>query len=194
MISEDDHHTSKAPRNGGGGPDRTFSFSTLASEALGGTVGLAPCPGWRAGRFHAELLGPDLDAVADWGPAAVICLLEPGEIDGLGVDRLSYEVRSRGIGWLHLPIADRQAPDAQFEREWARISGRLMQALKGGNRVLVHCVGGLGRGGLFAARLLIAAGTKADAAIAEVRAARPGAIETPEQEDYLRTLPRRDPG
>ena len=45
-----------------------------------------------------------------------------------------------------------------------------------------HCRGGLGRAGMISARLLVESGVEPEVAIAKVRAARPGAIETREQE------------
>jgi ADP-ribosyl-[dinitrogen reductase] hydrolase len=43
---------------------------------------------------------------------------------------------------------------------------------------LVYCCGGLGRAGTIAARLLVELGAEPITAIAGVRKARPGAIET----------------
>ncbi len=47
---------------------------------------------------------------------------------------------------------------------------------------------GLGRAGTVAARLLIGAGKLPEDAIGSVRRARPGAIESKSQEDYLCSL------
>jgi len=52
----------------------------------------------------------------------------------------------------------------------------------------VHCRGGLGRSGMIAARMLVELGTPADEAIARVRSARPGAVETSEQVAYVRAV------
>jgi ADP-ribosyl-[dinitrogen reductase] hydrolase len=60
------------------------------------------------------------------------------------------------------------------------------RSLCGGHDVLVHCRGGLGRAGTIAARLLVELGMEPAEAIARVRAVRPGAIETPEQERFVR--------
>ncbi len=52
--------------------------------------------------------------------------------------------------------------------------------------VVVHCLGGLGRSGTIAARLLVELGIDPDDAINRVRQSRPGAIETKAQEQYVR--------
>ena len=54
-------------------------------------------------------------------------------------------------------------------------------------KVLVHCKGGLGRAGTFAARLLVEFGHTPASAIATVRTARPGALETLDQEACVAT-------
>jgi len=92
------------------------------------------------------------------------------------------------MDWIHLPIKDVSVPNATFEREWEVIGEGLRARLRAGFDILVHCRGGLGRGGLVAARLLIELGSKSDDAIEQVRRARPGAIETREQENYVKAI------
>jgi len=130
-------------------------------------------------------LTTDLDAIRDWGAAAVVTLLEPKEILLLRVDRLGEEVRRRGMLWFHLPIADVSTPDEVFERNWVVAGDALRTLLRSGRDVLVHCRGGLGRAGTIAARLLIELGMEPATAVDRVRAVRPGAIETPEQKQYV---------
>ena len=62
--------------------------------------------------------------------------------------------------------------------------------LKRGENIVVHCRGGRGRSGLLAARLLVEMGVDPEAAILQVRAANPLAIETPVQEAHIRGLIR----
>ena len=54
--------------------------------------------------------------------------------------------------------------------------------------IVIHCLGGLGRTGLVACKLLTEQGIPAASALEQVRAARPGAVETPEQEAYVLSL------
>lgn len=61
----------------------------------------------------------------------------------------------------------------------------LRSRLRNGFNVVVHCKGGLGRAGTIAARLLVELGADPEGAIRRVREARPGAIETLEQERHV---------
>ncbi len=155
----------------------------------GGLLGLTFAPGkqQRAGSTgsHARDLQVDLDAVAAWNAAAVVTLAEAHELDALGIAAIGAEVRRRHMEWHHWPIGDVQVPGAGFMAEWPGRSAALRGLLARGGRVLLHCKGGLGRAGSVAARLLVEDGTEAGAAIATVRAARPGAIETAAQEAWV---------
>jgi protein-tyrosine phosphatase len=92
-----------------------------------------------------------------------------------------------GILWFHLPIVDLDIPDERFEEEWETSGQELRQILAEGGRIVLHCRGGLGRTGTIAARILIEFSMDSRAAIAKVRQARPGAIQTREQEEYVRS-------
>lgn len=118
----------------------------------------------------------------------MLTLVEPHELDTLRVPHLGERVRARGMQWIHLPIPDGWIPDDRFEEGWRRYSATLRAALATGERVFVHCKGGLGRAGTIAARLLVELGEAPDAAMKAVRAARRGAIENSIQERYVRGL------
>lgn len=98
---------------------------------------------------------------------------------------MSEDVREAGIVWLHAPIPDVSIPGPAFEMAWKTIGPRLTERLREGGAVVVHCRGGLGRAGMVAAKLITIMGEDPRAAIERVRAVRPGAIETPEQEAYV---------
>ena len=155
-----------------------------------GSIGITFCPGKKQSNAMSGVwdrsLDLDLDQIRVWGAGTVITLIEPHELEELSVVDLGREVRARGMEWLHLPIRDVSPPDHRFEVGWAEQRLRLREAIRGGSRVLVHCKGGLGRAGTVAALLLIELGLGPEEAIRQVRQARKGAIETREQEIYVR--------
>ena len=127
----------------------------------------------------------DLRAVADWGATTLVSLVESSEMQMLGVSNLGDAAEKAGLDWHHLPVTDLKAPDERFERRWTYSGYVLRQKLRVGERVVLHCRGGLGRTGTIAARLAIEFGEVPDAALQYVRATRKGAVETREQEWYV---------
>jgi atypical dual specificity phosphatase len=92
-----------------------------------------------------------------------------------------------GLRVTELPVPDFAAPTlAQLEAATATIE----QARAAGEPVAVCCGAGLGRTGTVLAAVLVRRGRPAGEAIAEVRARRPGSIETPEQEAAVRAYER----
>jgi protein-tyrosine phosphatase len=130
----------------------------------------------------------DLAVIKSWNPRAIVTLLEEYELKMLGVSELPGLIAESGMEWYHLPIRDGSAPGEHFEHRWARAANLLTNHLYGGERVLIHCRGGLGRTGTVAAKLLFEAGLNPRSAIRTVRKARKGAIQTAEQEAYVRNL------
>lgn len=163
----------------------------IASLSVGGgTLGLTLCPGKRGSSLSGVRWERDLKAdvavIAAWGASKVVTLIEEHEFALLGVERLPEAVRAAGIAWHHLPITDVSVPDERFERTWPAVWSQLSASLDAGKRVLVHCRGGLGRAGTVAALMLIECGEAPEMAIKRVRSVRPGAIETAEQERWVR--------
>lgn len=93
--------------------------------------------------------------------------------------RLPFREVPEWMEVLHLPVADMTPPtQAQLRQAVEFLDG----AIRGGGRAAVHCVAGYGRTGTVLAAYLVARGLDPDEAIHRVRAARPGSIETAEQE------------
>lgn len=174
---------------------RTSITDPLCINALSfnvpGLIGLTFCPGKKGESIHGRPWDRDLEldvqAIRAWNASVVITLMEEHELAELNVGRLGEAVEDCGMKWVHLPIVDVSIPDTSFNSIWADLTKDLQERLANGERVVLHCRGGLGRTGLIAALLLIDHGYGAEQAIQVVRKARPGAIETREQEDYLRS-------
>ena len=155
-----------------------------------GRIGISFCPGkWQMAAMTgawARDLEVDLDAVVAWGALAVVTLVVADELIALRVENMGAAVAARGMRWFHLPIPDVTAPGPRFEAAWADAGPVLRGMLRNGGDVFVHCKGGLGRAGTVAARLLVELGVDPEQAIADVRAARVGAIQVGAQEAYVR--------
>ena len=108
----------------------------------------------------------------------------PQPADLVGFDRVvclvpGHETLGFDGTVLYEPIVDYQTGTmAQLQRVVAFIE----QGAAAGEKTVVHCVGGKGRSGMAVAAWLVSRGVRPDRAISEVRAVRPGAVETPEQE------------
>lgn len=125
----------------------------------------------------------ELDEVArDFG--AVVVLVEEHE--------LPYSIEEwgkRGVEVLHSPIEDFTAPNIEQLLEILRW---VEEKVREGKKVLIHCMGGLGRSGTVAtAWLMYSKGFSLREALMEVRKKRPGAVETMEQVEVLKELEER---
>ena len=160
---------------------------TLPGGAL---LGMSHCPGRRGvdgdGRQWVRSLDADLEAIQTWGASTVLSLIEPHEFARLGVPDFAQAIARTPLQWLPMPITDMATPGAATRAAWRAQGPALLQALNGGQRVLVHCAAGLGRTGMLVAKLLVLHGVSADDAIAQVRRARPGTIETEAQAEWVR--------
>mgnify|MGYP001818103095 FL=1 len=163
-----------------------------------GRIGLTFCPGkcdpYAMTGPWARNLKSDIAAIVDWGASALVTLMEAHELEKLAVAALGEMAQSQGLEWYHLPIRDVSVPSRAFETTWIRAGRELRSQLLGGQSIVVHCRGGIGRTGLVAARLLIELGEKPVPALDRVRAVSPGAVETAEQETYVLRLKKGSAG
>jgi ADP-ribosylglycohydrolase/protein-tyrosine phosphatase len=164
----------------------------LAIEGLRGVIGLTFCPGKKqrgamSGDWDRDLAA-DLEAIRSSGAKALVTLMETDELTAVKVPTsdLSKQSARFGLEWHHLPIRDVDVPGERFEDLWTYSGVRLRNLLIKGEKIVIHCLGGLGRTGTVAARLLVEFGVTPDNAILAVRAARAGAIETRKQEEYVK--------
>ncbi len=141
----------------------------------GGVLGLGPMPG-RGGDYPR-----DLAQLLRWGPGLALTMTTAEELATQGAMGLPVDLASAGVTWLHLPIADFGAPSGSTLADWPAASVRARGVLAAGGRVWVHCMGGCGRSGTAALRLMVEVGEDPVVALERLRAVRPCAVETPEQ-------------
>ena len=91
--------------------------------------------------------------------------------------------REAGMESLALPIPDLGAPRSMDDA--VALVETIIARMEAGRTVVVHCMGGLGRAGTIAACCVVARGHSPEGAMAIVRQARPGAIQTSTQEAFV---------
>jgi protein-tyrosine phosphatase len=146
-------------------------------------LGMARLPG-----LWLSSLAKELSSIRAVGASTLVSLTESKELRWAGAGDFGAAVARAGLHWHHLPIRDFGIPDDGFEEAWSQVGPSLHQRLVAAERIVIHCYAGLGRTGLVVARILIEQGETPERALALVRAARPGAVQTARQESYLRGL------
>lgn len=148
----------------------------IAELAVGGGVlGLGPMPG-RDGNYVG-----DLAQLLRWGPGLALTMTTLEELVAKGAKSLPADLAEAGVAWLHLPIGDYGAPSGATLEAWPKAAARARSVLADAGKVWVHCMGGCGRSGTAALRLMVEAGEEPVAALERLREVRACAIETPEQ-------------
>lgn len=170
------------------------TIHTLRIPGRKGVIGMAPCPGIRIesprrGNVQKNMRR-DLNACRDWGASGIVTFNQPDELEGLGLADLGSHAMDMGFWWRHMPITDMETPDDDFEDLWALEGKQIVASLVAGERVVLHCLAGLGRTGMMAARILVDLGMAPALAVAEVRKVRPRAIQTEDQEKYVHRFAR----
>ena len=140
-----------------------------------GLIGLCPLPG-RNGDYAA-----DFAEVMRFAPTAVVSLVKVHEYQRHNAPRFVADLAAQGIVQIPFPIQDFGTPDRQI---WPALSARLHATLTGGGRILIHCLGGCGRTGTIALRLMVESGEDPSGALDRLRLVRPCAVETKAQHKW----------
>lgn len=164
-----------------------LQIDALDIPGVAGVLGLTHCPGRTLrilGSRESRDLVADLDSISAWGASTLVTLNERDELSMLGVSEIGRLATER-FDWIWLPITDGDVPTAEFDERWRVEGSKLRDRLMAGEKIVIHCLAGLGRTGTIAARLLIEFGAPPQQAIERVRAVRQGAIENLWQEQYV---------
>ncbi len=130
-------------------------------------------------------LETDIEVIRKWGCSILLTFMEPGELESYHVSNLGDVAAAAGIRWIHIPITDGDPPDERFEASWPVVGREVFAALQSGKRIVINCLGGLGRTGMIACLFLIESGKRPREALELVRMTRPGSVETPAQESFI---------
>ena len=160
-------------------------------EGVAGRLGVTFAPGKRSAGIVSRVvwdrdLDTDLAALRDeYGTDVLVSLIEDHELELLGIPDLVERAEGHGMRVRRFAIRDVSAPKRDEAPAFDDVVEQTYGDLSAGRNVTVHCRGGRGRAGLVAACLVVRHGASARDAIARVRSARRGAIETSEQERFV---------
>jgi protein-tyrosine phosphatase/nicotinamidase-related amidase len=148
-----------------------------------GNIGLTILPGRKD---YSRSVDEDLKQLKKYGVNTIIPLITDDEFGHFGVSDLLDKYEEYGFTVHQLPIMDQLVSS---EEEMIDMVNYLDNAVKKDEKILLHCVGGLGRSGLVAASYLKYKGLDSDEAITAVRKVRgPRTVESKIQEEFVKNI------
>ena len=166
-----------------------MNFNLVRLENFGSEICLSAFPG----REHTNVFSIDLmeeffDFLDSNRYRSLVSLVEVHEFDQfISYPKFEEKIGKRNFSWFFHPLKDMTAPDEIFKERFFETQSHLLENLRSGKKIAIHCKGGLGRSGTIAALLLRHLGFSAEKSIELVRKSRPGAIETEEQEIFIQS-------
>lgn len=157
---------------------------------LPGRLGMTFAPGKCTVGMRAiwqRNLEADLTRIREFYQADVLAtLLEEPEMGYLKIPDIRAIAERMGMQSIWFPIRDFGAPASMAEL--SELVTLLLAAVEQSKTVVIHCRAGLGRTGLVTASCLVRLGYSPREAFEQVRAVRPGSVETPVQEAFVQSF------
>ena len=164
-----------------------MNFNLVKLRDLKAEICLSAFPGRRNNNdFSIDSMEEFFDFLESNSYQALVSLVEVHEFDQfISYSKFEEKMGKRNFSWCFHPLRDMTAPDEIFTANFFETQSSLLEYLRSGKKIAIHCKGGLGRTGTIAALLLRHLGFSAEKSIELVRKSRPGAIETKEQEIFI---------
>ena len=132
-------------------------------------------------------LTEDIQFYKDAGVTQVISLLRQPEIERLGIQAEADTCQKLGLGFQNFKIKDMSVPELDALKTF---NAQLVEQLKKGEHLAIHCHGGRGRAGIVAITLMIEHGMNAEESIALASQARGDRMPvSDEQKDFILAYP-----
>ena len=148
-----------------------------------GEIGLTILPGRKD---YSRSIDEDLKQLKEYKVDTIIPLITDDEFDHFGVGELLEKYQEYDFNVKRLPIMDQLVSSHQEMKE---LIDYLEERLQKNEKIVLHCVGGLGRSGLVAASYLKYKGRNAEDAINSVRKVRGvRAVESKIQEEFVENI------
>jgi len=166
-----------------------MNFNLVRLENFGSEICLSAFPGREyTNVFSIDLMEEFFNFLDSNRYRSLVSLVEVHEFDQfISYPKFEEKIGKRNFSWFFHPLKDMTAPDEIFRERFFETQSHLLENLRSGKKIAIHCKGGLGRSGTIAALLLRHLGFSAEKSIELVRKSRPGAIETEEQEIFIQS-------
>lgn len=157
--------------------------------ALSGKIGLTFAPGktqmiCMTGCHWKRSIDKDLATLKDkYGCKVLVSLIQEFEFVNVKIPTLRTDAEKLGIHSVWYPIPDGGVPKSPEHVD--PLVKEIVEYIRAGDVVVIHCMGGLGRTGLVAACCLVYIGLAVKEAIKAVRKARKGTVELRVQEEFV---------
>jgi hypothetical protein len=160
-------------------------FSDLVPSLPPFALGMSYLPGRCRGSYQRSL-SDDLDRIQSFYHIdMVVSLLPFSQLEEMKVANLEDIFLERKLKYLIFGWRDKWIPDEASLANLLEVVDMIIQNLREGRRVLVHCFGGKGRTGVVIVAVLIRLGIPFPTAIDLIRTSRKGCIHNPLQLFYL---------
>jgi len=162
--------------------NRALRIDWIDSKVIrvSGRLGMTICPGRTD---HNRDLVEDMGALKEAGVDTIYGLLTERDLEWAGVPNIKQVAEQLDIDYKRFPIPDQGVPSLD---EAAVVIRTIIDDLKSGQSIVLHCVGGLGRTGTIGACVAIDRGLEPHVAIQLIRDTRSQrSIESSAQEHFV---------
>lgn len=157
----------------------THPFDILSLDN-GAKFIFTPCPGTKD-----ISVAESLQTFKGVGAQAVITMMTMPELIENKAEQIPTLCADLEMDWYQLPVEDSCAPEEPFAQAFARHKSTLLDLIKSGATIVIHCHGGSGRTGLMAAILMLESGYDAQEIKTKIQQLRPKSLKSPVQVNYL---------
>lgn len=175
------------PNNSEISPIKAAYFLTT-STGTAGQLGMTLCPGRKGtsptGIYNRDLRADMIRLRNEEKCDVLVCTIQEHEFHDMKIEEYFELADSLGIKVLWYPILDGSTPKSMGKTR--KLIHEVVQLLRYGKNVVIHCKAGLGRTGTLAACTLVRLGYKAEDAISLTRETRHRTIEHIHQENFVR--------
>ena len=170
--------------------DEPIRLDSICETNNGGILYLTMAPGKKQKSIKDgkndwdRCLMTDLSDIKDkYEIDLVVCLLEHHEFSFLKIHDYPETVKEYGMDILHYPIRDKDIPDSMSE--FHEVVKKIHSRLYNGEKIVIHCAGGVGRSGTLATAILCRSGFEPFDAIKIVQERRLNSIKRPSQQTFV---------